>query len=74
MTSCTQRSVHEVAGALPAVAVIGAGGIDGPATARAFLAAGAVGVQVGTALLHDPTTVARVRAALHDDDPREDRR
>jgi dihydroorotate dehydrogenase (NAD+) catalytic subunit len=68
ITAVTLRCVHEVAASLPDVAVIGAGGVDGPRTARAFLAAGAVGVQVGTALLHDPTTVTRVRAALHDDD------
>jgi dihydroorotate dehydrogenase (NAD+) catalytic subunit len=67
ITPVALRCVREVTALLPDVEVVGAGGVDGPATARAFLAAGAVGVQVGTALLHDPTTVARVRAALADD-------
>lgn len=78
ITPVALRCVHEVAAALPEVEVVGAGGVDGPRSARAFLDAGAVGVQVGTALLHDPTTVARIRAALTehpDDDPdREDPR
>ena len=34
------------------------------ADARAFLAAGATAVQIGTALLHDPTTAARIAAEL----------
>jgi dihydroorotate dehydrogenase (NAD+) catalytic subunit len=67
ITPVALRCVREVTALLPDVEVVGAGGVDEPATARAFLAAGAVGVQVGTALLHDPTTVARVRAALADD-------
>ena len=66
ITPVALRCVREVTALLPDVEVVGAGGVDGPATAQAFLAAGAVGVQVGTALLHDPTTVARVRAALED--------
>ena len=35
-----------------------------PTTPAAFLAAGAAAVQIGTALLHDPTTAARVVADL----------
>ena len=33
-------------------------------SANAYLDAGAIAVQVGTALLHDPTTVTRLRVAL----------
>ncbi|WP_435747013.1 hypothetical protein [Nocardioides sp. SYSU DS0663] len=58
------RCVTEVRSALPAVAVIGGGGITTTADALSFLAAGAVAVQVGTALLHDPTTAARIAADL----------
>ena len=53
---------------LPDVAVIGGGGISTVADARRFLDLGARAVQIGTALLHDPTTVARVRAALTAED------
>lgn len=59
-----RRCVAEVCRALPDVPVIGAGGVASAADARAFLALGAVAVQIGTALLHDPTTIARVRADL----------
>ena len=58
------RCVAEVHRALPDLAVIGCGGVRDLATARAFLDAGARAVQVGTGLLHDPTTVARLRADL----------
>ena len=44
--------------------LIGCGGVHDLASAHAYLDAGATAVQVGTALLHDPTTVARLRAAL----------
>lgn len=57
------RCVREVSAALPDVPVVGAGGVAQAADVHAFLAAGAVAVQVGTALLHDPTTVARI---VHD--------
>ena len=50
----------EVCAHLPDVAVVGAAGSAAADDARSFLAAGAVAVQVGTALLHDPTTVARM--------------
>jgi dihydroorotate dehydrogenase (NAD+) catalytic subunit len=56
--------VTEVRRELPDAAVIGCGGITTAADARAHLDAGAVAVQVGTALLHDPTTIARLRAEL----------
>jgi dihydroorotate dehydrogenase (NAD+) catalytic subunit len=58
------RCVSLVAGALPETPVIGCGGIMEPADAHAFLTAGARGVQVGSALFHDPTTAHRIAAAL----------
>jgi dihydroorotate dehydrogenase (NAD+) catalytic subunit len=60
------RCVRDVHAALPQVQVVGCGGIATPADARAFLAAGARAVQVGTALLHDPTTATRLVTALED--------
>ena len=48
----------------PRPAWSGAGGIVDADDVRAFLAAGAAAVQIGTALLHDPTTAARVVADL----------
>lgn len=58
------RCVIEVCAALPSAEVVGGGGIVTAADARSFLDAGAVAVQVGTALLHDPTTAARLAADL----------
>ncbi len=58
------RCVAEVHAQLPEAQIVGAGGIAGADDARQFLAAGAVAVQIGTALLHDPTTAARVAAEL----------
>lgn len=58
------RCVGAVRDALPDLPTIGCGGVHDLASARAYLAAGATAVQVGTALLHDPTTVARLRADL----------
>ena len=58
------RCVADVHRALPDVPLIGCGGVRDRASARTFLDAGAVAVQIGTALLHDPTTLARVRAEL----------
>lgn len=58
------RCVGAVSAALPGLPVIGCGGVRDVASARAYLVAGATAVQVGTALLHDPTTVARLRVAL----------
>ena len=60
----TLRCVGVVRRAVPAVPVIACGGVHDVASARTYLDAGAVAVQVGTALLHDPTTVARLRASL----------
>jgi dihydroorotate dehydrogenase (NAD+) catalytic subunit len=59
-----QRCVSEVAAALPDVPVVGCGGIMDAHDARAFLAAGARAVQVGTALFHDPTTAFRIAEEL----------
>ncbi len=65
------RCLAEVAETLKDATLIGAGGIRTVDDARRFLELGASAVQIGTALLHDPTTVARVRAALtrHEDTP-----
>ena len=60
-----RRCVAEVCAELPGAQVVGAGGIASAEEARCFLAAGAVAVQVGTALLHDPTAAARIVADLH---------
>jgi dihydroorotate dehydrogenase (NAD+) catalytic subunit len=60
------RCVTEVLNALPDAQVVGAGGISTAEDARSFLDAGATAVQVGTALLHDPTTAARLVAELQD--------
>lgn len=61
--ACVRR-VHE---ALPHVDLVGVGGVATPADVRAFLGAGARAVGVGTALLHDPTTAARLAAALREE-------
>jgi dihydroorotate dehydrogenase (NAD+) catalytic subunit len=58
------RCVLEVRAALPEAEIVGCGGIVTTDDARSFLAAGAAAVQIGTALLHDPTTAARIAAEL----------
>ncbi len=60
------RCVAEVRAAVPDAQIVGAGGIVTADDARAFLAAGATAVQVGTALLHDPTTATRLVADLEE--------
>ena len=60
------RCVAEVHAALPEAEVVGAGGIGTIDDVRSFLDAGATAVQVGTALLHDPTTATRLVAELQD--------
>jgi dihydroorotate dehydrogenase (NAD+) catalytic subunit len=60
------RCVTEVHAALPDAQIVGAGGIGNADDVRSFLAAGATAVQVGTALLHDPTTATRLAAELQD--------
>ena len=54
------RCLTEVLAAAPQAAVIACGGIGTAVDARAALDLGAVAVQVGTALLHDPTTADRL--------------
>ena len=65
------RCVAEVVRALPDTPVIGCGGIMEPDDARAYLAAGARAIQVGTALFHDPTTAFRIAREIEypPDDP-----
>ena len=58
------RCVADVRSALPDLTLVGAGGAASAADVRAFLDAGAVAVQIGAALLHDPTTAARIAADL----------
>jgi dihydroorotate dehydrogenase (NAD+) catalytic subunit len=58
------RCVRDVHSALPELLLVGAGGITTAADARAFLAAGATAVQIGSALLHDPTCAAKAAAEI----------
>jgi dihydroorotate dehydrogenase (NAD+) catalytic subunit len=58
------RCLTEVLTTNPAAAVIACGGIATAADARAALDLGATAVQVGTALLHDPTTAGRLAHEL----------
>ena len=61
------RCVAEVCGQVPDLPVVGCGGVATPSDVRSFRDAGAVAVQVGTAQLHDPTTLARLVAACQED-------
>lgn len=58
------RCVTEVLAAVPDATVVASGGIDTPDEARTALRLGAAAVQVGTALLHDPTAAGRLAAEL----------
>ena len=60
------RCLADTHAALPDVPLIASGGIGTVADVRAFLGAGAVAVQVGTALLHDPTTAHRLVTELEE--------
>jgi dihydroorotate dehydrogenase (NAD+) catalytic subunit len=53
------RAVHDIAGALPGVPIVGTGGVSRGIDAVEMMIAGASAVGVGTATFHDP------RAALH---------
>lgn len=53
--------VHE---ALPDQSLVGVGGVRSGDDALALLAAGATAVQVGTALLHDPSAAHRIQTEL----------
>ena len=61
------RCVTEVRAGLPDAQIVGVGGIVTADDVRTFLAAGATAVQIGTALLHDPTAAARIVADLQPD-------
>lgn len=58
------RCVREVHAARPELPVIGVGGVATLEDAHAYLGAGASLIQVGTALLHDPTMAARIAAGF----------
>lgn len=62
----TMACLRAVATQATQVELIGAGGISRVSHARAHLAAGAVAVQVGTAVLQDPTVVARLIRELEE--------
>jgi dihydroorotate dehydrogenase (NAD+) catalytic subunit len=57
------RAFRRVAALVP-VPLIGCGGIHTAADAAAFLRAGALAVQVDSAIWHDPSCLARIAAAL----------
>lgn len=56
------RCVRELHEAAPEIRIVGGGGIATIEDMRAFLDAGAVAVQIGAALLHDPTLASRLAA------------
>ena len=58
------RAVFDVHAALPALPIIGVGGVCDGWTAAEMIAAGACAVQVGTASFADPRAVQRVTAGL----------
>jgi dihydroorotate dehydrogenase (NAD+) catalytic subunit len=58
------RAVWQVANALPAVPIIGVGGIRTGRDALEFLFAGATAVQIGTAIFNDPGAPVRVLREL----------
>ena len=60
------RIVHDVHRALPALPIVGVGGISTGADALELMRAGACAVQVGTANFDDPRSTARVLRELAD--------
>ncbi len=58
------RAVFDCRRAFPRAPIVGVGGVMGGADAAEFLAAGADGVQVGTATFADPRAPSRVLAEL----------
>ena len=58
------RTIYDVHAALPALPIIGVGGVAGGWDAAEFLLAGASAVQVGTATFADPTAPLRVQREL----------
>ena len=63
----TLRCVWEVHAALSDVPLVGCGGVRTGLDALTLLAAGASAVQVGSAVLHDPSAPARIVAELRDE-------
>ena len=57
------RALRRVAERVP-VPLIGCGGIHSPEDGRAFLRAGAVAIQIGGAIWHDPACLARIAHRL----------
>jgi dihydroorotate dehydrogenase (NAD+) catalytic subunit len=57
------RAVYQVSARVQ-IPVLGAGGISSVTDARKFLAAGAAGVQIGTAIFYDPGLPERVVEAV----------
>lgn len=62
------RCLVEVVAAVPDATVVACGGITTGDDVRAALGNGARAVQVGTALLHDPTTAHRLLAEIQEDE------
>ena len=62
------RCLVEVVAAAPEATVVACGGITTAADVRVALDNGAGAIQVGTALLRDPTTAHRLLAAIGEDD------
>jgi dihydroorotate dehydrogenase (NAD+) catalytic subunit len=58
------RAVFDCRQAFPEAAIVGVGGVESAREARAFLAAGANAVQVGTAIFADPRAPWKVQAEL----------
>ena len=58
------RAVAAVHAEVPGLPLVGCGGVNAATDARAFLDAGAVAVQVGTACLVDPTAAIRISEDL----------
>lgn len=58
------RAVFDCRQAFPEAAIVGVGGVESAREARAFLAAGASAVQVGTAIFADPRAPWKVQAEL----------
>jgi len=58
------RAVYELRSALPALPILAAGGVMSAGDVVEFLAVGANAVSMGTAVLHDPRSPARVEAEL----------
>lgn len=65
----TLRSLRDLSSQCPDVDLIAAGGVHDAVAALACLGAGAVSVQVGSALFRDPLAVDRIRTALAEHQP-----